>query len=237
MFGSRRLPGADGDERQRRAGERGDLDQDHVRGTGDAHQPTAQAWTGDLAGRADRLEGRVAREQVGGAHYRGQVRLVRDVEEHAREPDHDRDGEQQLDGQRVQGRRDRDREQGRGADEVGHDQDRSTRQAVDPGAGWQPDQREGDRPRRGEQAGFPWARVQGENGEKRNRDGTDLGTELAGHLSEQEQQNVTAAKQGGGGHRRAPRVRRNPTPSLRGGRRYPPLPGDVNRSRRPPRRP
>lgn len=54
-----------GELREGGRGERGDLDEDDIRGAGDADQPTAQTRTGDLAGRSNRLEGRVAGEQDG----------------------------------------------------------------------------------------------------------------------------------------------------------------------------
>src|SRR5262249_24984101 len=149
-------------------------------GRGDrGDQRSGGARTRDLSDRDGELDLGVSVDEVVALDQRREIRLVRDVEEHGEDPDHELDGEELPDLENAERPEDRDEEEENGAGRVADDEDAATVQAVDPDTGWQREEDERQEAEDAEDGELEGRRVQLVEREERDRELRDLRTELA----------------------------------------------------------
>ena len=124
---------------------------------------------------------------------RRQVRLVGDVEEDGEDAGQERDRVQLPERQHVRGVRDRDRQQHREAPEVADDEDRLSRQAIDPDARGQREEDEREEVDRSVDRDLEGARVEHDDRDETEREIVDLRAELADRLRRPEVAEVAVA--------------------------------------------
>ena len=115
----------DPDQEERGPEEAHGVDEDGPRRRDQLHQAARETRARDLGRRPADLELRVPLDDLPALHERGQVGLVRDVEEDGADPDEEADDVELTHGERVGDVRDRDRGQKRCPPEVAGNQDRA----------------------------------------------------------------------------------------------------------------
>ena len=193
MFGT-----ADPRDEARRPQEADGVEKDRVRSGECPDQDAGQPGAGERrCGSAD-LELRVAVDELVSVDERGQVRLVRDVEEHRADADEEADGVELPDGERVEGIRDRHRRQCRCSPEVAEDEDRLASQPIDPDPCRQREEQERKEFDGSEQGNLEGARLEDQDRGERQRELRDLRAELADRLRRPEPQEVRVSPESAG---------------------------------------
>jgi hypothetical protein len=139
------------------------------------------------------LQLRIALDQLVALHERRQVRLVRDVEEDGQHADDEGDGEELQDVERAERVRDRDRSEGERASHVADDQDRPSREPVDPDTGREGEQQERQLLEDGQRRDGEGARMEDVDRRQRQREQRELRAELADRLPGPELEEVPVA--------------------------------------------
>lgn len=124
---------------------------------------------------------------------RGEVRLVRDVEEDGADPDEEPDHVELPERQRVRDIRNRNAGKEYGSPEVACDQDRAARQPVNPDPGREREEDEGEELDRSERRDLERRGVENEHGGERQRELRDLSTKLADGLRRPQLEEVAVA--------------------------------------------
>ena len=190
-----RLARVDPDERERGGEEADCIDEHGVRRRQQPDQQAPDSRPGDLRRVPAHLERRVPRHELVAADERREVGLVRDVEGHGQRARDERGDVQLAERERVREVRDRNRREHGGPSEVGHDQDRSAAQAVDPDARRQREQEEGEEVDGAERCHLERARVEDEDRRQRDRELRYLRAELADRLAGPELEEVAVTPQ------------------------------------------
>ncbi len=188
---------ADPADEQRRAEEAEGVERDRHGRADELDQPAGDGRTRDHRDRLGGLELGVAVTDLVRLHDLRQVALVGDVEEHRARPDHERDPEQLDQGEPPEGPRQREGGQGSGADQVVGHEHAPTPPPVDPGAGRQADDEEGQELAGAEQAHLEGVRVQHVDREHRHRQHRQLGARRAGRLGQEQLPEVVVTEQPG----------------------------------------
>ncbi len=170
-----------GDDRERRADQ--------------ADERPAEAGSDHAGRRLARLELGVALHQLVGSHERGQVRLVRDIEEDRRDAGDEADRVELPDRQCSQRPRGRDGAERHESHEVPGDQDRTPPKPVDPRARGEREQEERQELEDAKQGHLEDARLQGHRRDVRDREEAHLRAELADRLADPEATVVVVAEQ------------------------------------------
>ena len=176
--------------------------------------PPAQRRAREVRSRAADLELRVALHELLPVDQRGEVRLIRDVEEDREAAREEADDVELPQRDRVERVRDRDAEKQQAARHIGGDQNRAPRQAVDPDTcrkRQEEERRELDRP---ERRHLERARVEDQDRDERDRQLRDDRAELADRLAGPQLQEVAVAPEAAARkeatHRAAPSARTRP---------------------------
>ncbi len=173
------------------------VDHDRVPGTERADEGAAEARTSNLPERLARTELPVRIDEVLGLDEHRQIALVRDVEEDGEHASDDRDDEELRQVEHAERVGDRDRADDRHAPDVRPDEHGPAAPPVDPRAGGQRDQQEGELRARGERADFERRRVEGDDREERDGQLGDRATDLADRLASPQQDEVPVLENGG----------------------------------------
>ena len=188
---------ADDDERRR-------VDGDRERRGQPRDQRAAERGTRDLGDGVERLALAVRVEQAFPADEVGDVDVVGELEQHARDAGDRGDGEQQRQRQHPGPCGERNRRERAGADQVGADQHRPAAVPVDPAAAGERDQHAGQRRRGGEQAQVERARADDEDRRHRQRGARDARADRGDALRAPQQQEIAVPPQAAA---RPPRAR------------------------------
>lgn len=167
------FPPADRGREEAGHGHSGGTRQERRRSPHQTDQGTRHRRAADAGHRADRRELRVALHELVASHQMRQVADVCDVEEHGQYPVQQGHGVQQPDAEQVGPPGERDRQEGRRAQEVAADQHGPLPHPVDPCPGREPDQQRARRGRRGQQADLELVGVQGRDRHQRQRQEDD----------------------------------------------------------------
>jgi hypothetical protein len=164
----------DAQHEKRRYDEAGDVDRDRVWSCNGGDQYARQPRASHLRGRDGHLELCVPVDELLAIDERGEIRLVGDVEEDGEDPDHELKDEQVPHAQRAGRPENRNRREQDGAGSVADDEDRPPAQAIDPDAGRQCEEDEGQEPDHAEEREGERARMEPDRGQPRDRELGDL---------------------------------------------------------------
>ena len=158
--------------------ERQRVDEQGERRGHEADQQAAHARSHDLRRRRRRLELGVALDDPIGRDQRGEQRHVRHVEEHRERAGEEQHRVEDLDAEDANHRGQRNDQQQDGATEVGRDHHRPSPHPIHPHAGEETDEQDGRASRRREQPHLPGRGVEGQRGDQRDRERSDLGPDV-----------------------------------------------------------
>ena len=190
------------------------VDHDSERCAEDADEDAGGGRAQALRRRSSDLELRVALDELVALDDRGQIALIRDVEEDAEAAGDEGDDIQLPDRQRVEGERDRDRQECDRTPQIAHDEDGTSTEAVDPDAGRQAEEHEWKELEGVEQTELERRDPQTQSRHDRHREDRDLRPEDADRLAGPEFQEVGVSGAGWEAFRRGSRTRIRPPRSI-----------------------
>ncbi len=170
--------GADPPDEPSRAQEGGRVDQQHGWCRDERDQGSGERRTGHLRHRHARIELAVGVSDLCSADQRRKDRGIGRIEEDTLHPGQQGYDDQQFDAEPVERRGCRDHQQRHCPPDICSDHDRASPQPIHPCAGDEADEQEGEPTGRGQQTHLEGRRIEREGGEKWNRHGRNLRTEL-----------------------------------------------------------
>ena len=189
-FGLRRLGLADPEDEQRRAEEADGVEDDRNGRAQQVDEDARQDPDRRAARRAADLQLRVPLDELVPVDERRQIRLVGNVEEDGRDPDEEAHCKELPDRQRIECVRDRDRDQEPRARKISEDENRTTRQTIDPHSRRQADEDEREKLDDVQGRDLEHRRVQHDHRGERQRERAELRPELTDGLRRPELEKI-----------------------------------------------
>ena len=184
------VPPTDREDERPRHDEAPDVRENRVRRRKEPDERAGDSGPSELSDRRGALKLRVAVDELLARDQGGEVRLVRDVEEHRQHADDERDREQLPDAELAECVCDRNRSERERATHVADDQDGAPGQPVDPHPRGEREQQERQLLEDRERCDRERARMEDVDRDQRQREQAELRAELADRLACPELQKV-----------------------------------------------